>query len=152
MPRARRLSALAALAAALATAPAGAQAPADLSPALRPQPLPAELTPQAAALPSVELSVHSGRPFWLLPAGGLVAGAVLYPMLVDGGCDDNDCMLYIPEPVTGAIIGLLGGITAEVILMVVEGGVGADPPASFLPLTTRASSWTPDAAVPPPSR
>jgi hypothetical protein len=150
--RVRRLSALAALAASLATVPAGAQAPTDLPSALRSQPLPAELTPEAAALPSVELSVRSGRPVWLLPAAGLVAGAVFYPMLVDGGCDDNDCMLFIPEPFTGALIGLLGGITAEVILMVVEGGVGADPPASFLPLTTRAGSWIPDAAVPPPSR
>ncbi|HYR07135.1 MAG TPA: hypothetical protein VEQ60_05190 [Longimicrobium sp.] len=135
MRRARRLSALAALAAALAAAPAGAQAGADLPPALRPQPLPRELTPEAAASPSAELMVRSGRPVWLLPLAGLVAGAVLYPMVVDGGCDDTDCMLYIPEPVTGAIIGLLGGILVEVVLMVIEEG-NADPPASLLrPLT-----------------
>ena len=124
--RARRVSVLAVLAAALSAVPAVAQAPADLPPALRPQPLPAALTPQAAAAPSVEPSVRSGRPVWLLPAAGMVAGAVLYPMLVDGGCDDTDCMLYIPEPVTGAIIGLLGGIAVEVILMVVEES-GAGP-------------------------
>jgi hypothetical protein len=118
--RARRLSALAALAAVLLAAPAGAQTLADLPPALRPRPLPAELTPLAAASPSVALAVRSGRPVWLLPLAGLVAGAVLYPMVVDGGCDDTDCMLYIPEPVTGAIIGLLGGIAVEVVLMVVE--------------------------------
>jgi hypothetical protein len=117
--RAGRLSALAALAAALAAAPAGAQSLSDLPPALRPQPLSVELTPEAAASPSVELGVHSGRPVWLLPLTGLVAGAVIYPMLVDGGCDDTDCMLYIPEPVTGAIIGLLAGITVEVVLMAV---------------------------------
>jgi hypothetical protein len=118
--RARRLSALAVLAASLACAPAGAQTLSDLPPALRPRALPAELTAGAFALPAVELSVHSGRPVWLLPLTGLVAGAVLYPMLVDGGCDDTDCMLYIPEPVTGAIIGLLGGITLEAFLTVLE--------------------------------
>jgi hypothetical protein len=118
--RVRRLSAVALLAACLAAAPAGAQAAADLPSALRPQPLPAELTPEAAAAqPSVDLSARSGRPVWLLPLTGLVAGAVLYPLLVDGGCDDTDCMLYIPEPVTGAIIGLLGGIAVEVLLMAV---------------------------------
>jgi hypothetical protein len=120
--RARRLSALAVLAAALIAVPSGAQTLADLPPALRPRPLSAELTPQAAASPSVGLAVRSGRPVWLLPLAGLVAGAVLYPMVVDGGCDDRDCMLYIPEPVTGAIIGLLGGITVEVVLMVAGGG------------------------------
>jgi hypothetical protein len=123
----RHLSALAALAAALAAAPAGAQTLADLPASLRPQPLPAELMPEAAASPSVELSARSGRPVWLLPAAGMVAGAVLYPMLVDGGCDDNDCMLYIPEPFTGAIIGLLGGILGEVVLMVAEGSDAAAP-------------------------
>ncbi|HEU4884255.1 MAG TPA: hypothetical protein VFT45_18515 [Longimicrobium sp.] len=127
MRGARRFSALSVLAAALVAAPAGAQALEDLPPALRPRPLPAELTPEAAAPPSVELSVRSGRPVWLLPAAGLVAGAVLYPMLVDGGCDDNDCMLYIPEPFTGALIGLLGGITAEVLLMVVEEADDSSP-------------------------
>jgi hypothetical protein len=130
--RARRLSVLAFLAAALSAVPAAAQEPADLPPALRLQPLPAELTPEAPAAPSVELSVRSGRPVWLLPAAGMVAGAVLYPMLVDGGCDDTDCMLYIPEPVTGAIIGLLGGILVEVSLMIVEGAL-ADPGATIPP-------------------
>jgi hypothetical protein len=129
---ARRLSALAAVVACLAAAPAEAQAPADPPPALRVQPLPAELTPPAAASPSVELTVRSGRPVWLLPAAGLVAGAVLYPMLVDGGCDDTDCMLYIPEPVTGAIIGLLGGIAVEVLLMAV-GEAGDPDPAVVAP-------------------
>lgn len=118
---------LTALWAALAAAPAAAQARFDVPPALRPQPLPAELRPDVATTPSVELTARSGRPVWLLPATGMVAGAVLYPMLVDGGCDDNDCMLYIPEPVTGALIGLLGGITLEVILMIAEGGVDAAP-------------------------
>ena len=96
-------------------------------------PLPAELTPEAASTPSVALSVRSGRPVWLLPLAGLAAGAVIYPMLVDGGCEDTDCMLYIPEPVTGALIGLLGGIAVEVLLMAVEKGdasgfQGAGPP------------------------
>jgi hypothetical protein len=76
--------------------------------------------------------VRSGRPVWLLPAAGMVVGAVLYPMLVDGGCDETDCMLYIPEPVTGAIIGLLGGILVEVSLMIVEGAL-ADPGATIPP-------------------
>lgn len=132
MRRARSLSSFAALAAALAAAPAAAQAPADLPPALRPRPLPLELTPQAAASPSVELAVRSGRPVWLLPLAGLVAGAILYPMVVDGGCDDTDCMLYIPEPVSGALIGLLGGITVEVVLMVIEEG-NAKPGATIPP-------------------
>jgi hypothetical protein len=130
---ARHLSALSALAACLAAAPAGAQALADVPSALRFQPLPAELTPEFATPPSVEMSVRSGRPVWLLPAVGLVAGAVLYPMLVDGGCDDTDCMLYIPEPVTGAIIGLLGGIAVEVLLMATgdadDSGSGAAAPS-----------------------
>lgn len=128
MRRARRLSILAALAAALVAAPTEAQAP----PALRLQPLPPELTPEVAASPSVELNARSRRPVWLLPLTGMVAGAVLYPVLVDGGCEDRDCMLYIPEPATGALIGLLGGITLEVILMVVEGDV-SDPGAMVPP-------------------
>jgi hypothetical protein len=111
----------------LASAPAGAQELADLPPALRPQPLPLELTPQAAVSPSVEFLMRSGRPVWLLPLAGLVAGAVFYPMVVDGGCDDTDCMLYIPEPVTGAIIGLLGGILVEVSLMIVDGADDTSP-------------------------
>jgi hypothetical protein len=118
---------LTALCAALAAAPAAAQAHFDLPPALRAQPLPAELRPNVATTPSVEFTARSGRPVWLLPAVGMVAGAILYPMLVDGGCDDNDCMLYIPEPVTGGLVGLLGGITLEVILMIAEGGVDAAP-------------------------
>lgn len=138
MRRVLRLAAFAALAAGLASAPAAAQALPDLPSPLRPQPLPAELTPESAATPSVELVARSGRPVWLLPLAGLVAGAVLYPMLVDGGCDDTDCMLYIPEPVTGALIGLLGGITLEVFLMVLEEWGGFDsravvPPGSLHP-------------------
>ncbi|WP_420127791.1 hypothetical protein [Longimicrobium sp.] len=128
-----RLCALAAVAALLAAAPASAQAPADVPAAFRPRPLPAELIPEAAVSPPVELSVGSGRPVWLLPAVGLVAGAVLYPMLVDGGCDDRDCMLYVPEPVTGAIIGLLGGITVEVVLMAVDEAKDSDPAVAVPP-------------------
>jgi hypothetical protein len=118
----------AALAAFLAVAPAAAQARSGLPSSLRVQPLPTELTPKASsAAPSIELRARGGRPVWLLPVAGMVAGAVLYPMLVDGGCEDRDCMLYIPEPVTGGIIGLLGGITLEVVLMIAEGGVDAAP-------------------------
>ncbi|HEX6369618.1 MAG TPA: hypothetical protein VF006_11930 [Longimicrobium sp.] len=133
MRRACRLSALAALAVTLAAAPGAAQAPADPPPALRLQPLPAELTPEAPASPSVELRARSGRPVWLLPLAGLVAGAFLYPMLVDGGCDDTDCMLYIPEPVTGGIIGLLGGILVEVLLMAVGDADDDDPGVAASP-------------------
>lgn len=126
MGRVLRFSALAALAALLAAAPAAAQAPADLPAAFHLRPLPVVLTPQAVALPAVEFPTLSGRPVWLLPAVGLVAGAVLYPMLVDGGCDDRDCMLYIPEPFTGALIGLLGGIAVEAVLMAVDEGKSSD--------------------------
>lgn len=133
MRRPPRLLILAVLAAALAATPTAAQTAPDLPLALRPRPLSAQLTPDAAtAAPSVEFTMRSGRPVWLLPAAGLVAGAILYPMLVDGGCDDTDCMLYIPEPVTGGIIGLLGGITLEVVLMVAGGKDDPDPPAFFL--------------------
>jgi hypothetical protein len=128
-----RLAAFAALAAGLASAPAAAQALPDLPSPLRLQPLPAELAPESAATPSVELVARSGRPVWLLPLAGLAAGAVLYPMLVDGGCDDTDCMLYIPEPVTGALIGLLGGITVEVLLMIMEERGGSDARAALPP-------------------
>jgi hypothetical protein len=127
VPRVWRFSVPAALAALLAAAPAAAQSPSDLPAALRTRPLPAQLTPSAVEPASVEFLARSGRPVWLLPAAGMVAGALLYPMVVDGGCDDRDCMLYIPEPFTGAIIGLLGGIALEVVLMVAEGDVTAPP-------------------------
>ena len=135
MRRAGRLFALTVLAAALAVAPAAAQVRFDVPLALRPQPLSAELTPPAAAAPSVELRARTGRPAWLLPAAGLIAGAILYPVLVNERCED--CTLYIPEPVTGGIIGLLGGIVVEVSLMLLEGGASKDLAASSLPPSTR---------------
>lgn len=128
------LSAVAALIAALAAAPASAQAPADLPSALRPQPLPAELAPHAVASPSVELAVRSVRPVWLLPAAGMVAGALVYPALVDQHCDD--CTVYIPEPAVGAMLGLMGGILLEVSLRLISG----DLPASSAPASFREPS------------
>jgi hypothetical protein len=130
MRAARRALAFAALAAGLAAAPAAAQAVPDLPYAPALQPLPAELVPPAATTPSVELSARGGRPVWLLPAAGLVAGAVLYPMLVDGHCED--CTIYIPEPAVGAMIGLMGGIVLEVSLRLLSGDL---PTASLPPAT-----------------
>lgn len=125
MRRAHRLI-LAALAAMLAVAPATASAQSGQPSPLRVHPLPPELTPASdAAAPSVALTARGGRPFWLLPAAGMVAGAVIYPMLVDEEC--QDCTIYIPEPVTGGIIGLLGGITLEVLLIIAEAGVDSAP-------------------------
>jgi hypothetical protein len=121
---------LTALCAALAAAPAAAQAHFDLPPALRAQPLPAELRPEAATTPSVELTARSGRPVWLLPAAGMVAGAILYPMLVEPNCED--CTVYIPEPAMGAMLGLMGGILLEVSLRLISG----DLPVSALPLSS----------------
>jgi hypothetical protein len=129
---------LSALCATLAAAPAAAQAHVDLPSTLRPQPLPAALTPEVATPASVVFTARSGRPVWLLPAAGMVAGAILYPMLVEPSCED--CTVYIPEPAMGAMLGLMGGILLEVSLRLISG----DLPVSALPL----SAGEPSAARP----
>lgn len=136
MRRAGRFSRLAVVAALLAAAPAAAQAVPD--PGFAPRPLPAELTPNAvAATPSVERLARGGRPVWLLPAAGLVAGAILYPALVDQDCED--CTVYLPEPAVGAMLGLMGGILLEVSLRLLTGDLPTSslPPTPYEPSATR---------------
>lgn len=59
---------------------------------------------------------REGRPWWLIPAITTAGGALLYELARGDECENTDCIIYIPPPVTGAVLGLVVGTVVEVSL------------------------------------
>jgi hypothetical protein len=56
------------------------------------------------------------RPWWLIPLASAGAGALLFEIVRGDECEQSDCIIYIPPPVQGAVLGLAVGTVIEVVL------------------------------------
>lgn len=88
-------------------------------------PAPADVRPPAAEQPRLVLAKEIGvargkRPWWLIPVIGAAAGAVVYEIARGDECENTDCIIYIPPPVQGAVLGLAAGSIVEIVLRVSE--------------------------------
>lgn len=54
------------------------------------------------------------RPWWLIPVIATAGGALVYELARGDECENTDCIIYIPPPVTGAVLGLTVGTVVEV--------------------------------------
>lgn len=72
--------------------------------------------PTAPLLPVGMTAARGGRPWWLIPVLATAGGALVYELVRGDECEDTDCIIYIPPPLAGAVLGLAVGTVIEVTL------------------------------------
>lgn len=92
---------------------------ARLSPSVPVDPGDSHGTRLDSAFTSVGMTAARGRrPWWLIPLVSAGAGAVLFEAVRGDECEQTDCMIYVPPPVQGAVLGLVAGTIVEIVLRV----------------------------------